>query len=137
MHRLAKAVLNPVLPSNSGMSLTSALEIIVNKGRRKNDSTKRDKSYWEHVSIAHRKIQKSSRYRSGSRLGSGSGSVGKAERHGPLGVEVDGVLGWSRDGNYRYMFVAYFVYEYEHQWPENTRYTRAYPAGDSIHVNVM
>ncbi|KAI5658789.1 hypothetical protein M9H77_27582 [Catharanthus roseus] len=42
-------------------------ETAVMKGRRKTNSTKMDKSHWEYVSIAHRKIGKSS--------GSGSGSV--------------------------------------------------------------
>ncbi|KAI5675979.1 hypothetical protein M9H77_06929 [Catharanthus roseus] len=45
-------------------------ETVVTKGRRKTNSTKRDKSYWEHVSIAYRKIGKSN----GSGFGSGSGS---------------------------------------------------------------
>ncbi|KAI5671795.1 hypothetical protein M9H77_12159 [Catharanthus roseus] len=42
----------------------------VTKGRRKKNSTKRDKSHWEYVSIAHRKIGKSSD--SGSASGNGS-----------------------------------------------------------------
>ncbi|KAI5663490.1 hypothetical protein M9H77_22813 [Catharanthus roseus] len=44
------------------------------KGRRKTNSIKRDKSYWEHMSITHRKIQKSSGSSSGSGPGSSSGS---------------------------------------------------------------
>ncbi|KAI5666258.1 hypothetical protein M9H77_16111 [Catharanthus roseus] len=70
MHRLAKGVLSLVLPENPSMTLTSSLKVTATKGRRKTNSIKRDKSYWEHVSIAHRKIQKSN----GSGLGSGSGS---------------------------------------------------------------
>ncbi|KAI5653109.1 hypothetical protein M9H77_30296 [Catharanthus roseus] len=66
MCRLAKGVLNPVLPDDLGMTFTLPPKVAVTKGRKKTNSTKRDKSYWEHVSIAHRKIQKSS--------GSGSGS---------------------------------------------------------------
>ncbi|KAI5667970.1 hypothetical protein M9H77_17823 [Catharanthus roseus] len=51
--------------------LTTMLDEIstVTKERQKTNSTKRDKSYWEHVSISHRKIGKSS----GSGIGSGSG----------------------------------------------------------------
>ncbi|KAI5658930.1 hypothetical protein M9H77_27723 [Catharanthus roseus] len=46
----------------------------VTKGRRKTNSTKRDKSHWEYVSIAHKKIGKSSSSCSGSGSGSGFGS---------------------------------------------------------------
>ncbi|KAI5647335.1 hypothetical protein M9H77_33340 [Catharanthus roseus] len=49
-------------------------ETAVTKGRRKKNSTKRDKSHWEYVSIAHRKIGKSSVSGSGSSSGSGLGS---------------------------------------------------------------
>ncbi|KAI5674030.1 hypothetical protein M9H77_14394 [Catharanthus roseus] len=72
MHRLAKEVLNLVLPEDLGVTLTSPPEVAVTKGRKKTDSTKRDKSHWEHVSIAHRKIQKSSGSVSGSGTGYGS-----------------------------------------------------------------
>ncbi|KAI5654635.1 hypothetical protein M9H77_31822 [Catharanthus roseus] len=80
MHRLAKGVLSPVLPEDPGVTLTSPLEVAFTRGRKKTNSTKREKSHWEHVSIAHRKIQKSSGSGSGSGygfeswLGSGSGS---------------------------------------------------------------
>ncbi|KAI5676116.1 hypothetical protein M9H77_07066 [Catharanthus roseus] len=50
------------------------------KGRRKTNSTKRDKSHWEYVSVAHRKIEKSSG--SGSESGSGSGSGSNPSPHG-------------------------------------------------------
>ncbi|KAI5656352.1 hypothetical protein M9H77_25145 [Catharanthus roseus] len=84
MCHLAKGVLNPVLPKDPGMTLTSPPEIAVTKGRKKTNSTKRDKSYWEHVSIAHRKIQKSSG--SGSDSGSGSRSgPGSGSSSGPRG----------------------------------------------------
>ncbi|KAI5681497.1 hypothetical protein M9H77_02725 [Catharanthus roseus] len=56
------------------------LETAVTKGRRKTNSTKRDKSHWEYVSIAHRKIRKSSS--SGSGSGSGSGSNPSPRRRG-------------------------------------------------------
>ncbi|KAI5669168.1 hypothetical protein M9H77_19021 [Catharanthus roseus] len=52
--------------------LTTPPETAITKGRRKTNSTKRDKSHWEYVSVTHRKIGKSSG--SGSRSGSGSGS---------------------------------------------------------------
>ncbi|KAI5648501.1 hypothetical protein M9H77_34506 [Catharanthus roseus] len=75
MRRLAKGVLNPVLPEDPG-SL---------KGGRRRTQHKRDKSHWEHVSIAHQNIQKSSISVSGSGTesgslpgsGSGSGSRGR------------------------------------------------------------
>ncbi|KAI5676099.1 hypothetical protein M9H77_07049 [Catharanthus roseus] len=60
--------------------LTCLLEEIITKGRRKTNTTKMDKSYWEHVSIAHRKIGKSSG--SGSSLGSVSGSGSGPSPHG-------------------------------------------------------
>ncbi|KAI5677372.1 hypothetical protein M9H77_08322 [Catharanthus roseus] len=85
MHCLAKGVLNPVLPEDPDVTLTSPPEVAVTKGRKKMDSSERDKSHWEHVSIAHRKIQKSngsvSSSGTGSRSlpssGSGSGSRGR------------------------------------------------------------
>ncbi|KAI5649072.1 hypothetical protein M9H77_35077 [Catharanthus roseus] len=55
-------------------SIDNPSETAVTKGRRKTNSTKRDKSYWEHVSIAHRKIGKSSGSRSDSRSSSSLGS---------------------------------------------------------------
>ncbi|KAI5658819.1 hypothetical protein M9H77_27612 [Catharanthus roseus] len=70
MRRLVKGVLNPILPEDPGVTLTSLSEVAVTKGQKKTNSTKRDKSHWEHMSIAHRKIQKSS----GSVFGSGAGS---------------------------------------------------------------
>ncbi|KAI5653618.1 hypothetical protein M9H77_30805 [Catharanthus roseus] len=72
MRRLAKGVLNPILPEDPGVTLTSSPEVAVTKGQKKTNSTKKDKSFWEHVSISHLQIQKSSD--SGSRSGSGSGS---------------------------------------------------------------
>ncbi|KAI5656547.1 hypothetical protein M9H77_25340 [Catharanthus roseus] len=75
MRHLAKGILNPVLPEDLGMTLTSPPKVAVTKGRNKTNSTKRDKSYCEHLSIAHQKIQKLSRssFGSGSRYGSGFG----------------------------------------------------------------
>ncbi|KAI5659475.1 hypothetical protein M9H77_28268 [Catharanthus roseus] len=61
VRRLIKAIVNPP-------------ETAVTKGRQKTKSTKKDKSHWEYVSIAHRKIGKSRGSSSGSGSGSGSGS---------------------------------------------------------------
>ncbi|KAI5664745.1 hypothetical protein M9H77_24068 [Catharanthus roseus] len=84
MRCLAKGVLSPVLPEDPGVTLTSPPEVVVTKGQKKMNSTKKDKSHWEHVSIAHRKIQKSSGSGSGSSFGSrlrlGSGSHGRGRQ---------------------------------------------------------
>ncbi|KAI5677619.1 hypothetical protein M9H77_08569 [Catharanthus roseus] len=77
---LIKGVLCSVLPEDPGAPLTSPPEHAVMKGRRKTNSTKRDKSYWEQVSIEHRKIGKSSG--SGSSSGSGFGSGSGSSSHG-------------------------------------------------------
>ncbi|KAI5657623.1 hypothetical protein M9H77_26416 [Catharanthus roseus] len=84
MRHLAKGVLNHVLPEDLGVTLTSPPEVAVTKGQKKTDSTKRDKSHWEHVSIAHRKIQKSSGFVFSSGIGSGSlpGSGSGSGSHG-------------------------------------------------------
>ncbi|KAI5681065.1 hypothetical protein M9H77_02292 [Catharanthus roseus] len=74
MRRLAKGVLNPVLPEDPGVTLTAPPELAVTKGRKKTDSTKRDKSHWE--------------YSSGSVSGSGTGSgslPGSSSRSGSCG----------------------------------------------------
>ncbi|KAI5649010.1 hypothetical protein M9H77_35015 [Catharanthus roseus] len=70
----AKGVLSPILPEDPGVTLTLPPEVEVTKERKKTNSTKRDKSHWKHVSIAHRKIQKSSGSSSSSGSGAGSGS---------------------------------------------------------------
>ncbi|KAI5675584.1 hypothetical protein M9H77_06534 [Catharanthus roseus] len=41
MHRFAKGVLNPVLPEDLGVTLTSPPEVVVTKGRKKTDSNKK------------------------------------------------------------------------------------------------
>ncbi|KAI5654515.1 hypothetical protein M9H77_31702 [Catharanthus roseus] len=63
VRQLIKGVIHPVLSND-----------LFTKGRRKMNSTKRDKSHWEYISIAHRKIGKSSGSSSGSGSGSGSRS---------------------------------------------------------------
>ncbi|KAI5655585.1 hypothetical protein M9H77_32772 [Catharanthus roseus] len=65
VRRLIKAIVNPP-------------ETVVTKGRRKRNSTKRDKSHWEYVSNAHKKIGKSS--------GSGFGSSNEVGRLVAVGV---------------------------------------------------
>ncbi|KAI5680697.1 hypothetical protein M9H77_01924 [Catharanthus roseus] len=81
MHRLAKGVLSPVLPEDPGMTLTSAPKVTVTKGQRKTNSTKRDKSYWEHWFW----------FRS-SDLDLVRVPLGEADRHRLLGVRVEGVV---------------------------------------------
>ncbi|KAI5671693.1 hypothetical protein M9H77_12057 [Catharanthus roseus] len=98
MRRLAKGVLSLVFLEDPGVILTSPPKVAVTKGQKKMNSTKRDKSYWEHVSIAHRKIQKSSGSGSGlgsgsrswSGLGSKSGSVREGDRHELLEEGAEG-----------------------------------------------
>ncbi|KAI5670776.1 hypothetical protein M9H77_11140 [Catharanthus roseus] len=77
MRRLVKRVLNPILPEDSSVTLTSPPGVAVTKGRNKTNSTKRDKSHWEPLSVAHQKIQKSSGSVSGSGTGSRSGFRGR------------------------------------------------------------
>ncbi|KAI5669376.1 hypothetical protein M9H77_19229 [Catharanthus roseus] len=74
VRRLIKGIIHPTLPDDPCQPLSTPSETAVTKGRRKTNSTKRDKSHWEYVSIAHRKIGKSSGLGSGSSSGSGSGS---------------------------------------------------------------
>ncbi|KAI5661284.1 hypothetical protein M9H77_20607 [Catharanthus roseus] len=75
-----RSVIHPVLPDDPCQPLSTPPETAVTKGPRKTNSTKRDKSYWEYVSIAHRKIGKSSG--SGSGSGRGSGSRSNPSPHG-------------------------------------------------------
>ncbi|KAI5676425.1 hypothetical protein M9H77_07375 [Catharanthus roseus] len=64
MCHLVKGVLSPVLPEDPSVTLTSPPEVAITKGQKKTNSTKRDKSHWEH----------SSGFCSGSGSGSGSWS---------------------------------------------------------------
>ncbi|KAI5676676.1 hypothetical protein M9H77_07626 [Catharanthus roseus] len=75
VRRLIKSVIHPVLPDDPSQPLSNPPETAVTKGRRKTNSTKRDKSHWEYVSIIHRKIGKSSGSGSGSGSGSSSGLI--------------------------------------------------------------
>ncbi|KAI5666714.1 hypothetical protein M9H77_16567 [Catharanthus roseus] len=105
--------------SRCDIDITS--EVAVTKGRKKTNSTKRDKSHWEYVSIAHRKIQKSSAPVFGSSTGSGSlpassscqDPVGEGDCHELLGKGAEGAT--VAEG------VADFVVDDEHQWPEARR----------------
>ncbi|KAI5663311.1 hypothetical protein M9H77_22634 [Catharanthus roseus] len=74
VRRHIKSVIHPMLSDDPCQSLSTPLETAVMKGRWKTNSTKMDKSQWEYVSIAHRKIGKSSGSSSRSGRGSGSGS---------------------------------------------------------------
>ncbi|KAI5656606.1 hypothetical protein M9H77_25399 [Catharanthus roseus] len=77
MRRFAKGVLNLVLPEDPGVTLTSPPEVAVTKGRKKTNSTKRDKSHWEHSSESGSGSGSSTGSRSWSGSGSGSGSHGR------------------------------------------------------------
>ncbi|KAI5673053.1 hypothetical protein M9H77_13417 [Catharanthus roseus] len=60
VRHLIKDVISPVLPEDPCQPLTIPPETAITKGRWKTNSTKRDKSHWEYVSVVHRKIGKSS-----------------------------------------------------------------------------
>ncbi|KAI5664923.1 hypothetical protein M9H77_24246 [Catharanthus roseus] len=93
------------------------------KGRRKTNSTKRDKSHWEFVSIAHRKIGKSSGSGSGSNpspRGRGrpprSGrSRGRGRSSGRSSLSTINVVG---DGNCSFRVVSNFLFGDENHWVE-------------------
>ncbi|KAI5664573.1 hypothetical protein M9H77_23896 [Catharanthus roseus] len=74
VRQLIKGVIHPVFPDDLCQPLSTSPKTVVTKGRRKTNSTKRDKSHWEYVSIAHTKIGKSNGSGSGSGSSSGSGS---------------------------------------------------------------
>ncbi|KAI5666197.1 hypothetical protein M9H77_16050 [Catharanthus roseus] len=140
---LVKGVLSPVFPEDPGVTLTSPPEVAVTKERKKTNSTKRDESHWEHVSIAHRKIQKSSGSGYGSVTNLGCGPirvlgrdlVGKGDCHELLGKGVGNVIG---DGNCSYRVVADFVFGDEYQWPE-VRRQMLYELEQStnVHLNLV
>ncbi|KAI5664907.1 hypothetical protein M9H77_24230 [Catharanthus roseus] len=125
--RLIKGVLCPVLSNDPCTPLTSPLEHAVTKGRRKTNSTKRNKSYWEHVSITHMKIGKSSGSGFGSGSGSGSGSRGRgrlprAPRHKGRGrssgqSSLSYVVNLSTPSTLPYIDAfSEFVYEFIQNW---------------------
>ncbi|KAI5649129.1 hypothetical protein M9H77_35134 [Catharanthus roseus] len=144
MRRLAKGVLNPILPEDLGVTLTSPPEVAVTKGRKKTDSTKKDKSHCGSVSG------------SGSLPGSVSGSGSRGRGRPPRAPSERGrgrdrgrnslsalihaspcstfpytnafpafiypfISNWKNvigDRNCGYRIVADFVFGDEHQWPE-------------------
>ncbi|KAI5654461.1 hypothetical protein M9H77_31648 [Catharanthus roseus] len=148
MRRLAKGVLNLVLPKDPGVILTSPLEVAVTKGRKKTDSTKRDKSHWEHVQLL---IE---RYRSQADLFLvlaldlghcpvrvlGRDPVKEGDRHELLGKRAEDAtvaeviyllpnINWKNvigDRNFGYRVVADFVFGDEHQWPERNVLMRSF-----------
>ncbi|KAI5650551.1 hypothetical protein M9H77_36556 [Catharanthus roseus] len=135
MRRLAKGVLNPVLPEDPGVTLTSLPEVAVTKGRKKTDSTKIDKSHWEHVgSVSGSGTGSGSLPDSG--LGSGSRGRGRLSRaprekgrgrdrsRSNLSAAKHTSPNWKNviaDGKCGYRVVADFVFGDEHQWPEVRR----------------
>ncbi|KAI5652552.1 hypothetical protein M9H77_29739 [Catharanthus roseus] len=96
VRHLIKGVICPVLLEDPCPPLTNPPETAVIKGRRKTNSTKRDKSHWEYVSITYRKIGKSSSSGSGSGRGSGSRSGPSTRGRGRL---PHSGRGWGRGSN--------------------------------------
>ncbi|KAI5671830.1 hypothetical protein M9H77_12194 [Catharanthus roseus] len=74
LRRAAQNILHHVIPLNSEGPVSRAPPMVINKGRRKTDSTRRDKSHWEHIQIVHARMKKSSEFGSGSGSGSGPGT---------------------------------------------------------------
>ncbi|KAI5680202.1 hypothetical protein M9H77_01429 [Catharanthus roseus] len=150
VRHLIKGVIYPVLPEDPCPPLTNPPETAVTKGRRKMNSTERDKSHWEYVSIAHKKIGKSSGL--GSRSGSGSGSssgpspCGRGHNSGKSslssvvnpdspstpfpfnnafpGFMYDFIQNWNNvvgDGNCGFRVVSNFLFGDENHWAETRR----------------
>ncbi|KAI5676337.1 hypothetical protein M9H77_07287 [Catharanthus roseus] len=104
---------------------------VVTKGRRKTNSTKRDKSHWEYVSIAHRKIGKSSG--PCSRFGSGSGSGSNPSPRGRVPFPFNNtfpkfmyefIQNWKNVvgyGNCGFSVVSNFLFGDENHWVEIRR----------------
>ncbi|KAI5668506.1 hypothetical protein M9H77_18359 [Catharanthus roseus] len=124
VRRLIKGVIHPVLPDDPCQPLSTPLETAVTKGRRKTNSTKRDKSHLEYVSIAHRKIGKSSG--SGSNLSprgrgrpshSGRGRS-RGRSSGRSSLSSINVVG---DGNCGFKVVSNFLFGDENHWVEIRR----------------
>ncbi|KAI5674277.1 hypothetical protein M9H77_14641 [Catharanthus roseus] len=118
MRHLAKGVLNPVLLEDPGVTLTSPPEVAVNKGRKKTDSTKRDKSQADLFLVLALDLGRCT-----VRV-LGRDPVREGDRHELLGKGAEGVTVAKNvigDGNYGYRVVADFVFGDEHQWPELRR----------------
>ncbi|KAI5678861.1 hypothetical protein M9H77_09811 [Catharanthus roseus] len=123
---LIKGIISPMLPEDPCQPLTIPQETAVTKGQWKTNSTKRDKSHWEYVSIAYRKIGKSSGSCSGSGSGLGLGSGPSPRGRGRLPRSSRGrgrgrnsgsttilPLVSNMDGNARTIFIG-FIEEHEH-----------------------
>ncbi|KAI5649266.1 hypothetical protein M9H77_35271 [Catharanthus roseus] len=128
------------MDSEMRMALTSPPQAIATKGRQKMNSTKRDKSYWELVSITHRKIQKSSSSFSGSGFGSAPRGRGRGCSSGQSSLSsiidpspcstfpyidafpsflypfIENRKNLNGDGNCGYRVVADFLFGDEDQW---------------------
>lgn len=74
LQRYTKNILHPIIPSDPTEPEPIPPTTVITKGRQKTDSTKRDKSNWEHIAIAVEKMKKSSGSCSGSKRGLGSAS---------------------------------------------------------------
>ncbi|KAI5677474.1 hypothetical protein M9H77_08424 [Catharanthus roseus] len=120
---LMKEILCPVLPEDPCALLTYPPEHAVTKGRRKTKSTKRDKSYWEHV----RKIGKSRRSSGRSSL---SFVVNPCTPVTFPYIDTfpkfvyEFIHSWKNvvgDGNCGFRVVANFMFGDENHWPEVRR----------------
>ncbi|KAI5671532.1 hypothetical protein M9H77_11896 [Catharanthus roseus] len=134
VRRLIKSVIHPVLPDDPSQPLSNTPETTVTKGRRKTNSTKRDKSHWEYVSISHRKIGKSSGLGFGSGSSSGLGSNpsprgrGRPPRSGrsrgrgrSSGRSSLSTINLAGDGNCGFRVVSNFLLGDENHWVEIRR----------------
>ncbi|KAI5652716.1 hypothetical protein M9H77_29903 [Catharanthus roseus] len=135
--------LTSLLQEISTAIVNSSPETAFTKGRRKTNSIKRDKSHWEYVSIAHRKIKKSSG--SGSRSGSGSSSGSNPSPRGRgRSPRSDRSRGRERssgrvyvnvveDGNCGFRIVSNFLFGDENYWVEIRR-RMSYDLRHHMHV---
>ncbi|KAI5681423.1 hypothetical protein M9H77_02651 [Catharanthus roseus] len=134
VRRLIKGVIHPMLPDDPSQPLSNPPETAVTKGRRKTNSTKRDKSHWEYVSIAYRKIGKSRGSGSGSSISLGSGSNpsprgrGRPPRSGrsrgrgrSSGRSSLSTVNAAGDGNCGFRVVSNFLFGDENHWIEIRR----------------
>ncbi|KAI5652489.1 hypothetical protein M9H77_29676 [Catharanthus roseus] len=123
VRRLIKGVIHPVLPNDLSQPLSTSPETAVTKGRRKTNSTKRDKSHLEYVYIAHRKLGKSSGSGPGSGSGSGSGSIpsprGRGSRFVVVGARAEDVA--VVDRVYQPSVVSNFLFGDKNHWVEIQR----------------
>ncbi|KAI5657325.1 hypothetical protein M9H77_26118 [Catharanthus roseus] len=114
--REMRRLVNPVFPKDPGVTLTSPPEVAVTKGRKKTDSTKRDKSQADLFLVLALDLGRCLVRVLGRDL------VGEGDHHELLGkgaedatVAENNVIG---DGNCGYRAMADFVFGDEHQWPK-------------------